>query len=141
MQRLYSIICPHCRKPGKVPIELEGKSIRCKGCKKTFSIKVPNPGVNDSSTPIQRPAFSKRRLWGIICLVLAFLVIVFDLLWCFFLEPYFWKPMDDFLEVPSVSLGLRLWEVVISLFVILPLAIIGFILLILNPRSPKVKKR
>jgi hypothetical protein len=49
--------------------------------------------------------------------------------------------MDDFLEVPSVSLGLRLWEVVISLFVILPLAIIGFILLILNPRSPKVKKR
>jgi hypothetical protein len=142
MQALYPIICPHCRKPGKVPLELEGKSIRCKACKKTFLVKLPaqiNAGINDAQAPIRHATLSKRRFWGIICLVSSFLVIAFDLFWWFALEPFFWKPMDDFFEFSSISTGIKVWEVVISLFVILPLGVFGFILLILNPTPPKAK--
>ena len=41
MPVLYSIVCPHCRKAGKGPIELEGKYIRCRSCKKSFQVKLP----------------------------------------------------------------------------------------------------
>jgi hypothetical protein len=77
-----------------------------------------------------------RRFWGIICLVSIFLVIAFDLFCWFGLE---WESMDDFFGLSSISTGLKVWEVLISLFVILPLGVFGFILLILNPRPPKAK--
>ena len=140
MQALYRIVCPHCRKSGKVPIELEGKSIRCRACRKTFLVKLPAQtyaGINDDQDSIRHATFSKRRFWGIICLVSIFPVIGFDFFWWFFLEPYWWTPMDDFFGFRSISLGLRAFGVVISLFVILLLGVFGFILLTLNPTAPK----
>jgi hypothetical protein len=141
MQVLYPIICPHCRKPGKVPAELEGKSIRCRACQKTFLVKLPpqtNAGITYAQAPIRHATFSKQRFWGIFCLVSIFLVIAFDLFWWFGLD---WESMDDFFGFRSISRGLKVWTVVISFFVILPLGVFGFILLILNPRAPKAKKR
>src|SRR4029077_4651595 len=41
MPVLYPIVCPNCRKPGKGPIELEGKYIRCRSCKRSFLVKLP----------------------------------------------------------------------------------------------------
>jgi hypothetical protein len=139
MQVPHRIICPHCRKPGKVPLELEGKSIRCRACKKTFLVELPAEyaEINDAQAPIQHATFSKRRFWAIICLVGIFLVIAFDLFWWFGLD---WKSMDDFLGVSSISAGLKVWVVVISLFVILPLGVFGLVLIILNP-GPKAKRR
>jgi len=40
MPVLYAITCPHCRKQGKGPIELDGKYIRCRNCKKSFQVKL-----------------------------------------------------------------------------------------------------
>jgi len=136
MQALYPIICPHCRQPRKVPFELEGKSIRCKGCKKSFVVELPAETETAKPAGIRHRTFSKQRLWGTICLVGVLLVIGFDLFWWFGMG---WQGMDDFLEVPFISLGMRIWEVVISLFLIVPLGVIGLVLLFMRPRPLKVR--
>jgi hypothetical protein len=225
MPVLYPIVCPHCRKPGKGPIELEGKYIRCRACKKSFQVKLPaqakaqakasgpeGPGIyafaegnardkfeeapipvlpvldeeEESSNPYGVTDMDERRrcpycadlmeeedviclncgyntqtrmhiriertyanttgdvfMWllpGIICVISIFVVIGFDLFWWFGLENLWWKPMDDFLGLTSISLGIRVWEVVISLFVIWFLAKFAFKRLILNPTPPEVQK-
>jgi len=48
--------------------------------------------------------------------------------------------MDDWLEMTSISLGLRVWEVVISLFVMWFMGKYAFKRLILNPTPPEAKK-
>src|SRR5713101_3165729 len=118
MRALYPIICPHCQMPGKAPMELEGKSIRCRACKKIFRVEVRaqiDPGINNAQAPIRRATFSKRRFWGIICLVSILLIVGFDLFWWFGLESLWWKPMDEFLGITSISQGIRVWVVVLSL--------------------------
>jgi hypothetical protein len=223
MPALYPIVCPHCRKPGKGPIELEGKYIRCRSCKKTFQVKLPaqtkaqaaateGPGIyafaesikaekpeeapipvlpvideeEESSNPYGVTDLDERRrcpycadlmdeediiclhcgyntqtrmhirtertyanttgdvfMWllpGIICIISIFLVIGFDFFWWFGLEAFWWKPMDDWIGTPSISLGIRVWEVVISLFVIWFLGKFAFKRLILNPTPAEVQK-
>jgi hypothetical protein len=224
MPVLYPIVCPHCRKPGKGPIELEGKYIRCRACKKSFLVKLPaqvkakaaaqdGPGIyafaegdsshhheeapvpvlpvmdeeEESSNPYGVTDLDERRrcpycadlmeeedviclncgyntqtrqhirtertyantpgdvfLWllpGIICVVSIFLVIGFDFFWWFGLESLWWKPMDDFLSLTSISLGIRVWEVVISLWIIWMLGKFAFKRLILHPKPEEVKKQ
>jgi len=223
MPVLYPIVCPHCRKPGKGPAELEGKYIRCRSCKKTFQVKLPaqakaqagtpeGPGVyafaegiqaerpeeapipvlpvldeeEESSNPYGVTDLDERRrcpyctdlmdeediiclncgynthtrqhirvertyantpvevfMWllpGIICVISIFVTIGFDLFWWFGLEPYWWNPMDEWIGMKSISLGLRVWEVVISLFVIWVLGKYAFKRLILHPTPPEVQK-
>lgn len=223
MPVLYPIVCPHCRKQGKGPIELEGKYIRCRACKKSFLVKLPaqakakaggqeGPGIyafaegdhsthheeapipvlpvldeeEEGSNPYGVTDMDERRrcpyctdlmdeedviclncgyntqtrqhirtertyanttgdvfMWllpGIICVISIFVVIGFDLFWWFGLESFFWKPMDDFLGVTSISLGIKVWEVVISLFVIWSLGKFAFKRLILHPTPVEVKK-
>ncbi len=223
MPALYPIVCPHCRKPGKGPIELEGKYIRCRSCKKTFKVKLPaqakaqagkpeGPGIyafaegikaeksedipipvlpvideeEESSNPYGVTDLDERRrcpycadlmeeedviclncgyntqtrqhirtertyanttgdvfmhlLPGIICAISIFVVIGFDLFWWFGLESLWWKPMDDWLDLTSISLGIRVWEVVISLWVIWALGKFAFKRLILHPTPPEVEK-
>ena len=223
MPVLYSIACPHCRKQGKGLIELDGKYIRCRSCKKSFLVKLSaqakaraaqeGPGVyafagdeghsaqgeeapipvlpvldeeEETSNPYGVTDMDERRrcpycadlmgdddiiclncgyntqtrshiriertyantpgdvfLWllpGILCVVGIFLTIGFDLFWWFWLEPYWWKPMDDWTGVASFSLGIRVWEVVFSLFVIWFLGKFAFKRLILHPTPPEAKK-
>jgi hypothetical protein len=223
MPVLYPITCPHCRKPGKGPAELDGKYIRCRFCKKSFQVKLPaqakaktgaqeGPGIyafaegikaerteeapipvlpvmdeeEESSNPYGVTDMDERRrcpycadlmdeedviclncgyntqtrqhirtertyanttgdvfMWllpGIICVISIFVVIGFDFFWWFGLDSFWWKPMDDFLGLTSISLGFRVWEVVISLFVIWFLGKFAFKRLILHPTPPEEKK-
>jgi hypothetical protein len=224
MPALYGIICPNCRKQGRGPIELEGKYIRCRNCKKSFQVKISaqakagqpgkeGPGIyafagegggtvqqeeaplrvlpvmdeeEESSNPYGITDMDERRrcpfcadlmdeedviclncgyntqtrqhlriertyantpgdvfLWllpGILCVIGIFITIGFDLAWWFLLEPYWWKPMDDFIGLTSISLGIRVWEVVISMFVMWFLAKFAFKRLILHPTPPEMKK-
>jgi hypothetical protein len=142
MPALFPIICPHCGKPGKVPAELDGKSIRCRACKKIFLVQLPAQTQEsmDAQLPIRRPMFQKAKFWGIICLVGIFLVIGFDLFWWFGLESW-WKPMDEFLGLTSISLGIRVWEVVLSFVCfILPLGVLAFVLFIQKSRSRSLRE-
>jgi hypothetical protein len=77
---------------------------------------------------------------GIICVASIFVIIAFDLFWWFGLESFWWEPMDKFLEMTSISLGIRVWEVVISCFVIWALGKFAFKRLILHPTPPEVQK-
>ena len=223
MPVLYPIVCPHCRKAGKGPIELEGKYIRCRSCKRSFLVKLPaqakatqptpeGPATyafagegsaarqeeaplrvlpvmdeeEESSNPYGVTDLDERRrcpycadlmeeedviclncgyntqtrmhirtertyantpgdvfLWllpGIACVVGIFFTIGFDFFWWFFLEPYWWTPMDDFFGFKSFSRGLKVWEVVMSLFVIWYLGKFAFKRLILHPTPPEMKK-
>ncbi len=52
MAATLEISCPHCSKAIKVPAELAGKTIRCKGCQETFVVKsgaAPKPAVKKSA--------------------------------------------------------------------------------------------
>jgi len=224
MPVLYGITCPHCRKQGKGPIELDGKYIRCRHCKKSFQVKISaqakaaQPAApegsgtyvfagdtsytakeeaplrvlpvmdqeEETSNPYGITDLDERRrcpyctepmeeediicincgyntqtrahiriertyantpgdifawlLPGIFCVVGIFCIIGFDLFWWFGLEEFFWKPMDDFFGFSSISNGLKVWEVVISLFVMWFMGKYAFKRLILNPTPPEVKK-
>lgn len=41
MPATLDVSCPNCDKPLKVPAELEGKKVKCKGCEEVFVIKAP----------------------------------------------------------------------------------------------------
>jgi hypothetical protein len=224
MPALYGITCPHCRKQGKGPIELEGKYIRCRNCKRSFQVKISTqakagppaqegPGIyafagegggtsqqeeaplrvlpvmdeeEESSNPYGVTDLDERRrcpycadlmeeedvlclncgyntqtrqhirtertfantpgdifVWllpGILCVLAIFATIGMDLVWWFFLEPYWWKPMDDFLEHPSISIGIRVWGVIFSMFAMYFLGRFAFRRLILHPTPPEMKK-
>jgi hypothetical protein len=45
------VTCPNCSKSLKVPPELEGKRVKCKGCQQVFTIKAPA----DEPKPEEKP--------------------------------------------------------------------------------------
>ncbi len=127
----YRITCPHCHSAGKVPVELAGKSIRCKACQRSFQVVLPVEPVEDDGEieddrPVRRSTHSQLRFW-IIYLILGVLVIPFDWFWWIGLESVWWKPMDDELELTSVSLGIRIFGVLISWFCMIVLGVIGLV--------------
>jgi hypothetical protein len=54
MAATLDIACPFCAKPFKVPTELVGKVIRCKGCEQKFEVRPPASGSPRPATA--RPA-------------------------------------------------------------------------------------
>lgn len=54
MAATLDISCPHCAKAIKLPAELVGKTIRCKGCQQTFTVggaKAAKPAMAKPSKP------------------------------------------------------------------------------------------
>ena len=51
MAATLDISCPHCAKAFKVPAELAGKTIRCKGCQQTFPVGGAKAGKPATAKP------------------------------------------------------------------------------------------
>ena len=45
MAAVLNVTCPNCGKALKVPAELEGKRVKCKGCDKPFPVAAPKPAA------------------------------------------------------------------------------------------------
>ena len=43
MPATVDVSCPHCGKSLKVPAELAGKRVKCKGCDEVFAVPAPKP--------------------------------------------------------------------------------------------------
>ncbi len=57
MANLIDIACPQCRNPFKVPSEMAGKRIRCKGCGNTFAVQAaasPPPAKPRPAPPARK---------------------------------------------------------------------------------------
>lgn len=58
-------VCPHCKKVYTVGLELRGKRVRCKDCRRTFVVADPTeddePGSRDEKRPEARPRRRKVR--------------------------------------------------------------------------------
>jgi hypothetical protein len=50
---LFAITCPHCRKQGKGPIELNGQKIRCRNCGRVFLVQLAKKPVPAAQPPAQ----------------------------------------------------------------------------------------
>jgi hypothetical protein len=51
--------CPECDKEIKVPANLEGKKIRCKGCENVFVVQATAPAKTKPAKPAAKPAAKK----------------------------------------------------------------------------------
>ncbi len=51
MPATLDVSCPNCGKQLKVPSELEGKKVKCKGCQEVFPIVVPKTAKSAKPTP------------------------------------------------------------------------------------------
>src|SRR5260370_10608228 len=49
------ITCPSCQKQLKVPDELIGRSVKCPGCKETFTAQVPSKSAPPPAEIAERP--------------------------------------------------------------------------------------
>jgi hypothetical protein len=58
----FAITCPHCRKQGKGPIELNGQKIRCRNCGRVFLVQLAKKAA-PSAQPSAPPA-GKARVAG-----------------------------------------------------------------------------
>lgn len=56
MAATLDVSCPNCDKPLKVPAELEGKKVKCKGCEEVFVIKVPKAKAAAKPAPAKKAA-------------------------------------------------------------------------------------
>ncbi len=57
---LFAITCPHCRKQGKGPIELNGQKIRCRNCGRVFLVQLAKKAP--PSAPPSPPPAGKARV-------------------------------------------------------------------------------
>lgn len=80
---MNAVICPYCREPLEIPLELRGSEVRCAGCEKVFVVPtgptspplvpVRMPRAERSFAPqMQRPK-SNRKVW--ILLVVTFVIV------------------------------------------------------------------
>ena len=51
--------CPQCKRPFRVPANLQGKKIVCKGCHTQFVVQADQPGI--ATAPVARPAAAPAR--------------------------------------------------------------------------------
>jgi DNA-directed RNA polymerase subunit RPC12/RpoP len=51
MAALMLITCPECKKQSKGPVELQGKSVRCKACGKVFAVRAPAAAKSAGKPP------------------------------------------------------------------------------------------
>jgi hypothetical protein len=58
----FAITCPHCRKQGKGPIELNGQKIRCRNCGRVFLVQLAKK-AGSPSQPSPPPA-GKAKVGG-----------------------------------------------------------------------------
>src|SRR6266540_522871 len=55
MPATLDISCPNCGKQLKVPAELEGKKVKCKGCQEVFAVTAPKQKAAPKAAP-SKPA-------------------------------------------------------------------------------------
>lgn len=51
MPATLDVACPNCGKALKVPAELEGKRVKCKGCDEVFAVRAPKPAAKPAGKP------------------------------------------------------------------------------------------
>lgn len=56
MPATLDVSCPNCEKALKVPAELEGKKIKCKGCEEVFVIQAPKAKAAKKAPAVKKPA-------------------------------------------------------------------------------------
>lgn len=57
MPATLDVSCPNCGKRLKIPSELEGKRVKCKGCQEVFPVKAPKPAAGQPAPkPAAKPA-------------------------------------------------------------------------------------
>ena len=51
MPATLDVACPNCGKALKVPAELDGKRVKCKGCDEVFAVRAPKPAAKPAPKP------------------------------------------------------------------------------------------
>jgi hypothetical protein len=65
MAETIVVACPECKKQLRVPVEIRGKKVRCKGCSHIFPIPAADDGVKPApaakAAPATKPAPAKPK--------------------------------------------------------------------------------
>jgi hypothetical protein len=56
MPATLDVSCPNCSKAMKVPTDLEGKRVKCKGCQEIFTVQAPKAAGKKAAAPPPKPA-------------------------------------------------------------------------------------
>jgi predicted Zn finger-like uncharacterized protein len=85
-----------------------------------------------------------RFMWllpGILCVLLMFCACGFDFFFWFGLQSAVWDTIDQDWDLPSLALGIRVWEIIMSLFVMFFAGRFAIRRLIFNREPPEFEKR
>ncbi|MGE3805856.1 MAG: hypothetical protein AB7K24_14365 [Gemmataceae bacterium] len=124
--------CPHCAK------EMEEGDIVCLHC--GYNTQTREHGKTKRVFDITSQDRFQWLLPGMLCVAAVLALIGFDIFFWIGLKSSWWDPMDEFMENKSFSMGLRVWELIFSLWLMWLAGKFAFNRLIVNPNPPEVER-
>lgn len=124
--------CPNCAQ------EMEEGDVVCLHC--GYNTQTREQGKTKRVHDITSQDRFQWLLPGILCVVAILALIGFDIFFWIGLKADWWDPMDEWMENNSFSMGLRVWELVFSLWLMWLAGKFAFNRLIVNPNPPEEER-